>query len=208
MRRKILGLDIRHDAISAVLIKSGIKGTAIEAHVHVPLLNRKEDETGWAEPLETIVKKMDISGSVCVASFPADEISYRNIQVPFKGQKKIKKILPYELEPTFPFPTDDLIIDFVAVKLPDHITGNNLIAAAVEKTKLRFFLDTLATFNIAPETVTVGGYPTALCLTNLLDNRKNWLVVDIDSNKGAIFFILSGEICMIRSFSIRSDARS
>jgi len=208
MRRKILGLDIRHDAVSAVLLKSGIKGTVIDAHVHVPLSDRKEDETGWVAPLETLVKKMDISGSVCAASFPADEISYRNIQVPFKGQKKIKKILPYELEPTFPFPTDDLIIDFVAVKLPDHITGNNLITAAVEKSKLQSFLDTLATFNIAPETVTVGGYPIAVCLTHLLDNRKNWLVVDIDSNKVAIFFMLSGGICLIRSFPIRADARS
>lgn len=208
MRRKILGLDIRHDAVSAVLLKSGIKGTVIDAHVHVPLSDRKEDETGWVAPLETLVKKMDISGSVCAASFPADEISYRNIQVPFKGQKKIKKILPYELEPTFPFPTDDLIIDFIPVKLPDHINDNNLITAAVEKSKLQSFLDTLATFNIAPETVTVGGYPTALCLTHILDNRKNWLVVDIDSNKGAIFFILSGTVCLIRSFLIRSDARS
>ena len=208
MKRKILGLDIRHDAVSAVLIKSGIKGTAIDAHVHVSLSDRKKDETGWVASLETIVKKMDISGSVCVASFPADEISYRNIQVPFKGQKKIKKILPYELEPTFPFSTDDLIIDFVAVKLPDNINDNNLITAAVEKSKLQSFLDTLATVNIAPETVTVGGYPTAVCLTHLLDNRKNWLVVDIDSNKGAIFFILSGRVCLIRSFLIRSDARS
>jgi len=208
MRRKILGLDIRHDAVSAVLLKSGIKGTVIDAHVHVPLTDGKADETGWVAPLETLVKKMDISGSVCAASFPADEISYRNIQVPFKGQKKIKKILPFELEPTFPFPTDDLIIDFIPVKLPDHINDNNLITAAVEKSKLQSFLDTLATFNIAPETVTVGGYPTAWCLTHILDNRKNWLVVDIDSNKGAIFFILSGTVCLIRSFLIRSDARS
>ena len=208
MKRKILGLDIRQDGVSAVLIKSGIKGAAIEAHLHVPLSDRKGDETDWVAPLETIVKKMDISDSVCVASLPADEISYRNIQVPFKGQKKIKKILPYELEPTFPFPTDDLIIDFITVKLPDSINDNNLIAAAVEKSKLQSFLDTLATFNIAPETVTVGGYPIAVCLTHHLDNRKNWLVVDIDSNKVAIFFMLSGGICLIRSFSIRSDGRS
>ena len=208
MRRKILGLDIRRDAVSAVLIKSGLKGTAIETHVHVPLSNQKADETDWVAPLESIVKKMDISGSVCVASFPADEISYRNVQVPFKGQKKIKKILPYELEPTFPFPTDDLIIDFITVKLPDGINDNNLITAAVEKSKLQAFLDTLATFNIAPETVTVGGYSIAVCLTQILDHRKNWLVVDIDSNKVAVFFILSGEVCLIRSFPIRSDARS
>ena len=111
MRRKILGLDIRHDAVSAVLLKSGIKGTDIEAHVHIPISNQVYMETVLAASLETIVKKIDISGSVCVASFPANEISYRNIQVPFKGRKKIKKILAYELEPTLPVPIDDLVID-------------------------------------------------------------------------------------------------
>jgi hypothetical protein len=91
MSRKILGLDIRPDAVSAVLINSSIKGTVIEAHGRVPLSGRKEDRNGLSASLETIEQKMDISDSICVASFPADEISFRNIQVPFKGQKNLNR---------------------------------------------------------------------------------------------------------------------
>jgi len=208
MSRKILGLDIRPDAVSAVLINSSIKGTVIEAHEHVPLSGRKEDKNGLSASLETIEQKMDISDSICVASFPADEISFRNIQVPFKGQKKIKKILPYELEPTLPFPVEDLIVDFIHIEIPDHTNTKNLITAAVEKSKLQSFLDTLGTFNIEPEIVTVGGYPTAFSLANFLDSHKNWFFIDIDNNKSTIFIISSGRICLIRSFAIRSAARS
>ena len=208
MSRKILGLDIRTDAVSAVLISSGIKGTVIEAHGYVPLSGRKEDRNGLSASLETIEQKMDIFDSICVASFPADEISFRNIRVPFKGPKKIKKILPYELEPTLPFPVEDLIIDFIQIEIPDHTHTKNLIAAAVEKSKLQFFLDTLATFNIEPEIVSVGGYPTAFSLANYLDSHKKWLFIDIDKNKSTIFAILSGRICLIRSFAIHSTARS
>ncbi|MBW2575495.1 MAG: hypothetical protein JRC88_08410 [Deltaproteobacteria bacterium] len=197
MSRKILGLDIRHDAISAVLLKSGIKGTDIEAHVHVPISNQVYMETVLAASLETIVEKIDISGSVCVASFPADEISYRNIQVPFKGRKKIKKILPYELEPTLPFPIDDLIIDFYIIELPDIANRHNIIAAA-----------TLAAFNIEPEIVTVGGYPAALCAAGLVNINENWLFIDIDNNKSTLFAILSRSVCLIRSFPLRSDDSS
>jgi len=208
MSRKILGLDIRPDAVSAVLIDSSIKGTVIDAHEYVPFSGRKEDRNGLSALLETIEQKMDISDAVCVASFPADEISFRNIQVPFKGQKKIKKILPYELEPTLPFPVEDLIIDFIHTEIPDLTNTKNLITAAVEKSKLQSFLDTLATFNIEPEIVTVGGYPTAVSLANFLDSHKNWLFIDIDNNKSTIFIILSGSICLIRSFAIHSAARS
>ena len=207
MSRKILGLDIRPDAVSAVLIDSSIKGTVIEAHGYVPLSGRKEDRNGLSASIETIEQKMDISDAICVVSFPADEISFRNIQVPFKGPKKIKKILPYELEPTLLFPVEDLIIDFIHIEIPDLTNTNNLITAAVEKSKLQSFLDTLATFNIEPEIVTVGGYPTAFSLANFLDSHKNWLFIDIDKNKSTIFIILAGNICLIRSFPIHSAAR-
>ena len=46
MSRKILGLDIRHDAVSAVLVKSSIKETVIEAHVHVPISDQKVLKAG------------------------------------------------------------------------------------------------------------------------------------------------------------------
>jgi type II secretory pathway component PulL len=208
MRRKILGLDVRHDAVSAVLLKSSIKGTDIEAHVHVPISNQIYMETVLAASLETIVEKIDISGSVCVASFPANEISYRNIPVPFKGRKKIKKILPYELEPTIPFPIEDLIIDFYIIELPDIANRHNIIAASIEKSRLQAYLETLDSFNIEPDIVTVGGYPAALCAAGLVNINENWLFIDIDNNNSTLFAILSGSICLIRSFPIRSDTRS
>ena len=206
MSRKILGLDIRRDAVSAVLISSGIKKTVIEAHEYIPVSDLQDSENGFASSLETIVEKMDISGSICVASFPADHVSYRNMKVPFKGQKKIMKILPYELEPSLPFQVDDLVIDFHKTNLSDHDNHTELIAAAVEKSKLQSFLDTLAIFNIDPEIVTVGGYPTARCLTSLVDIREDLLFIDIDGHKASAFVVLSGEICLIRSFPIQSDA--
>ena len=208
MRRKILGLDIRHDAVSAVLFKSGIRGTEIEAHAYVPLSKQIYMEKVLAASLKTIVKKIDISGSVCVASFPANEISYRNIQVPFKTPKKIKKILPYELEPTLPFPIDDLIIDFYSIELPDIANGHNIIAAAIEKSRLQAYLEILGSVNIAPEIVTVGGYPAALCAAGLVHMNENWLFIDIDHNKATLFAILSKSVCLIRSFPIHSDAHS
>ena len=208
MSRKILGLDIRHDSVSAVLIESSIKGTEIEAQAHVPISGQNEDGNNWVDSLETIVQKMDITGSVCVASLPAEEISFRNIQVPFKAQKKIKKILPFELEPTLPFPIDELIVDFVPLELPENIGAKSLMSAAVEKSKMQYYLDALAGFNIEPEIVTVGGCSTAMFLANFLESRQNWLLIDIDKNKGSIFLIFSGKPCLIRTFPIQSTARS
>ena len=121
MSKKILGLDIRSDAVSAVLLRSGIREIHIEAHEYVPVLNQKDldqkdIENGIVSALATITKKIDTTDSICIASFPADRISYRNIHVPFKEQKKIRRILPFELEATLPFQIEDIAIDFDIIK--------------------------------------------------------------------------------------------
>ncbi|MBW2192481.1 MAG: pilus assembly protein PilM, partial [Deltaproteobacteria bacterium] len=158
MPRTIFGLDIRSDAVSAVLLKTGFRGSWIEAHQHVPVPDPEDIGTAIDRSIETIMEKIDIAGSVCIASFPSEQISYRNLRVPFKSQKKIRQILPFELETTLPFPVSDIVIDFHAVTVSEP---SDIIAAAVEKSRLESYLDRLASFNIEPEIVTAGGYAAA-----------------------------------------------
>jgi len=208
MKREILGLDIRNDAVSAVLLTGSAKGTVIEVHEFVPISEPEDFASGLAAALETIAAKLDVSGAACAASFPADRVSYRNIQVPFKEPKKIRQILPYELEPTLPVAVDDLMIDYQKITLPNREDHTDLVAVAVEKTELQSFLDTLASFDIQPETVTVGGYPAALFLARLSDSPEHLLFADIDNHNVSVFAVLSGDMCLIRSFPIRSEKAS
>lgn len=205
MTRKILGLDIQNDAVSAILVGSGIKGPTIEAHEYVFIANKSDGENGLAAALEVITKKLDVTGSNCVASCPANRIFYRNLQIPFKGRKKISRILPYELEPTLPLPIDDLIIDFDVIKRSEQTGHTDIIAAAIETSDLQSFLDTLSRFHIDPEIVTVSGYPAALCVNNMIDEGKKWLLIDIGKTNATIFFGIFGNIRLIRSFSIAED---
>ncbi len=203
MSKKVLGLDIRYDSVSAVLVKNNIKENLIEAHEYVPISDQKDLESIISYSLDIITKKMDIADSVCIASFPANQISYRNIKLPFKEQKKIKQILPYELESTLPFLVDDLIIDYNSIKLQGRsgpVDSTDVIAAAVKKSALKLYLNTLASFNIKPKIVTVGGYPTALCLSSDTTVPENRLFVDMGNRNCSVFIHVAGQIYLIRSF--------
>ncbi len=203
MSRNILGFDIRNDAVSAVLVRSGIKTNRIEAYEHIPVSDQKDMASCIDSLLKSLVKQTDISGSICVASFPANQISYRNIKVPFKEQKKIKQILPYELEPTLPFLVDDLIIDYNSIKWQGRsgpADYTDILATAVERSALKSYLNTLASFNIKPKIVTVGGYPTALCLSNDTTAPENRLFVDIGHRNSSAFIVVAGQIYLMRSF--------
>jgi len=203
MSKKIFGLDIRYDSVSAVLVKNNIKENFIEAHEYVPISDQNDIAGCIDSLLKSLAKQTDISGSICIASFPANQISYRNIKLPFKEQKKIKQILPYELESTLPFLVDDLIIDYNSIKLQgrsDSVDSTDVIAAAVEKSALKLYLNTLASFNIKPKIVTVGGYPTALCLSSDTTVPENRLFVDMGNRNCSVFILVAGQIYLIRSF--------
>ena len=53
MSRKILGLDIRYDTISAVIVKSGMSGSWIESYARVPISVK---ETSFEEELKRSLK--------------------------------------------------------------------------------------------------------------------------------------------------------
>jgi len=208
MSRKILGLDIRNNAVSAVLINSSTKSARIEAHDSVLIPDQNEGESGLTIALETIVKKIDTSGCVCVASFPAELVTYRNIKVPFKNKKKIIRILPYELEPTLPFPVEDLIIDFHTIKISGNDDHTDIIAAGVEKSAVKTYLDVLTSLKIEPEILTISGYSTALLLTRSAGTPENLLFIDIEVDKATMFAVAGKRIFIIRSLPIFSTATS
>ena len=112
MSRKILGLDISDNAVSAVLVRGGIKGNRIEDHRHIPLSTGSRQTNRCRCALETVAAEMDLEGATCIASLPASHASYRNMEAPFKEMKKLRQILPYELESILPYPPENVIIDF------------------------------------------------------------------------------------------------
>jgi type II secretory pathway component PulL len=205
MNRKILGLDIRKNTVSAVLLNSGTKSARLEAYEVVSMSDQKESENTLAAALEIMVEKVDMSGCVCVASFPANQALYRNIRVPFTNKKKIVQILPYELEPTLPFPVENLTIDFHTINISENADHTDLIAAGIEKSILKNYIDTLASFKIKPEIITISGYYPVLCLANSARVPEKWLFADIEVDKATVFAVSSKRICLIRSFPIPSN---
>ncbi|MBT4364933.1 MAG: hypothetical protein HOD17_10650 [Desulfobacteraceae bacterium] len=74
MSRKTLGLDIKHDSVSAVLVKSTLKGKWVEYFDFVPV----EDNNNVKDSIDALLNKMgenvDITGSDCIASLPPERI--------------------------------------------------------------------------------------------------------------------------------------
>jgi len=210
MSRKILGIDIRKECLSAVLLKTSLRESRIDAHAYIPISDSPDDQNHIRTALETLSKEIDLVGCDCVVSISADHFSYRNLQIPFKDAKKIRMVLPFELEPTVPYPVEDLVIDFIELESVRRRDHTDIIAAAMPKSELIPYIEALAEIKIDPEMITISGLPAALCLAHHADPGENQLFLEIDKAISSLFIIDNGRIKLIRSFAtpVAGDTRA
>jgi type II secretory pathway component PulL len=199
MSRKVLGIDIRNESVSAVLVKTSLRESRIDTHAYIPIPDAEDDPDQIKTALEALAGQIDPTGCDCVVSISADHFSYRILKVPFREAKKIRMVLPFELEPTVPFPVDDLIIDFIDLVSDNQKNQTDLIAVAVPKSELAPYIETLAEMKIDPEMITVSGLPSALCLARQTDPGEDHLFFEIGKTICSLYIVGDGRVKLIRS---------
>ncbi|MBW2479907.1 MAG: pilus assembly protein PilM, partial [Deltaproteobacteria bacterium] len=167
MSRKVLGIDIRKESVSAVVVKTGLRENRIDTHAFIPIPDSEQDPDNIKAALEALASQIDPAGCDCVVSIAADHFSYRILKVPFKEAKKIRMVLPFELEPMVPFAVDNLVIDYIDLETERVSDQTDLIAVAVPKSELNLYIESLAAVKIDPEMITISGVPSALFLARL-----------------------------------------
>ncbi len=205
MSRKVLGIDIRDNTLTAVLVQTGLRGNRLEAWERVSLpevLSDSESRKDMDQAFSTVFSGMNLAGASCVVSLPGASVSYRNMRLPFKGAKKIRQIMPFELEPELPFSVDELVFDFHEIKNQDGYEGTEFIAVAAEREQIAEILSLLSSHRIEPEIITAGGFPMALCLGKFFDLPETCAFLDIDIQYCTLFLILSKEVRLVRSFTV------
>jgi Tfp pilus assembly PilM family ATPase len=209
MSRKILGLDIRYDAVSALIVKSGMSGSWIESFARVPIsLKEASFEEELKRSLESINKQIDITDAVCLVALPAVDVTYRNIKAPFQEVKKVRQILPFELENDLPYRAEDIVFDFNMLEVSLEADTPQLFVAAMEKKSIAVLIDLLNPFKIEPDTLTIGGYAMGQYLSRSSGEKHCQVFLDIGDSYTTVVLSLSGDVCLVRTFSIVASDKS
>jgi general secretion pathway protein L len=202
MSRKVLGIDIRNYSLSAVLLSSSLREHRVDDFIHLPFSGPDDPERSLSAALATLTEKMDLTGSDFVVSIPANQFAFRNLKIPFGNSKKIRMVLPFELEPTLPHSVEELVIDFHILNGASAGDQTELIAAAIEKSLLTPYIDALASIKVDPEKLTLSGLPTAVCLAKQAEQEEDQLFIEINNDYGTLFILAGGRLQLIRSFPL------
>jgi type II secretion system protein L len=206
MSRKVLGLDIRSDRLCAVLVKGSLRESRIAAALTVPIETAGDESGGGLlAALEAVTAAMDLQNADCVVSVPAALFSCRNVFVPFGNSKKIRMVLPYELEPHLPYPADEMLVDFSILDGSEDRGKTEVLTVAVERQRLAPILAALAAVKIDPERVTLSGFSAAAWIGRNTDPGQTVLCLDIGATSGALFVVAGARVRLIRTFPLPAD---
>ncbi len=208
MSRKVLGIDIRNYSLSAALLSSSLREHRVDDFIQIPFSGPDDPERSLSAALATMTEKMDLTGSDFVVSIPANQFAFRNLKIPFSNSKKIRMVLPYELEPTLPHAVEELIIDFHILNGASAGDQTELIAAAIEKNQLTPYIDALASIEADPEKLTLSGLPIAMCLANQAEQEEDQLFMEVNEDYGTLFVLVGGRLQLIRSFPLPESGPS
>ncbi len=192
MPQNFLGLDIGQSTIKAVVLaKKGLTGGHILASRMI--------EINEIEGVEPALKKLSedkiFCGIPCGVSLPPTEMMFRQINLPFRDDNRIRKTLAFELEPLIPLPIEDVIADYLM------IPHDGLLVAAMTKNNVRYWIEKVE------ETlgnVSIIDVSTSALAAQITDNRKQancGMILDIGRYSTNVAFYEDNAIVHVRSLA-------
>jgi len=168
MAEVFLHLELDNRGIKAKIIEQDHKQTIIKNQCHVLYEDLSDVKSGTRKKIDTfeagvniIAGELDLEPCSKAVVFVSDFlISFRNFDLPFKSQKKIEQVLPFELETHLPGTDEIYISDFHILDSADD--SNLILSASIAESFVEKIFLKLDEYTIVPNIITPLGYAAAI----------------------------------------------
>lgn len=156
--KHILAIDIgRFDINAAICIAKGYDRTIVQ------LINEKiENNNNLSYEQRTINALKELKSKLkpydsLNANIASSNVIFKELNLPIIGIKKIKLIIPFEVESLLPFTLDQALIDCIVTKEDKKEKNSDILVAAVKKDYIEQFIKLFedAGFNVDKITVDI-----------------------------------------------------
>ena len=201
IKRKLLGIEIGTDCVSAVLIETHRGEDRIAVWNRLPADPKVSPDERLAAVLAPVLAHGETAAVSCMVSLAADRFVLRHLRAPFGEERKLRPVLPFELEPTLAQPADAFVFDYLAC---DDQRRPEILAAAVEQERLAEVLAGLAALRIDPEMVTVAGLGAALRLGRAPQAAERLVAADLRPDGATVFLMAKGRLLTVRDLPLEA----
>ncbi len=204
LKKRVVGIEITDRSIFAtVMTLSGRKRT-IQA-IYEEQLTGSDDQIVRA--LQSLALKIGKNNSI-ILSLPSSQIIFKELTLPFIGQKKIKMIVPLEVEHLLPFSIDEGVIDSIVTKEHHDEQKTDILVAAVKQDVLDRYSGYFAEAELSLDKVSVDIFDLYGLYKQFYTNDKPVALLDSGVTHSTLGLIVDGKLSYIRSFQQGIDSNS
>ncbi|MEW6335651.1 MAG: cell division FtsA domain-containing protein [Thermodesulfobacteriota bacterium] len=191
MPERILGLDMGGGSVKAVLLSRGLRGG-----YRMLGFTRIDAPAGdLQEALESLFSDPAFRNARCVTALPAGTLSFRNVRLPFRDDRKIRNTLAFALEPLVQKPLNTLFVDYI---LTGQAPQAEIFAALAPRALVEQRIAHLAGYVRDVAVIDIDAVPLALRLMENPGFAESGLLVDIGARDTTALFAAEGRIRHIR----------
>lgn len=204
-----LSIDFRLEAIRLLETEGSVKSLKVKKFrmLEFPALEQHlfEDESAMGAVKETLDKVIsknkfprDPAGMALGSSF----CIFRDLELPFKNEDQIRKVIKFEVEGTIQTDIDDMVISFF--KKTETIDKSYLMVLGVKKATLRQPLALLHTGDVDPYFVDLDllCLYNALAATGVLQELEHFFVINASYESTQILALSAGRLFAARSIPL------
>ncbi len=200
MAEKILGLDIGAGSVKAVVLARGFR------RAHRVLGVRRIDireAGGLPEALALLVADPVFRGTICVTALPSALLTFRNVRLPFRDNKKIGQTLAFALEPLIRQPIEEVFIDYRVTARGEQ---SEIFAALADRPLVGERAALLSPHVRETAVIDIDAVPLASFLLQKAGFLGCTLLLDIGVRDTTAIFAGEGRILHIRHFHFGGEA--
>lgn len=198
MAKDLFSINIQDDLVCGVLIHQTQKSSSISGY-GVACVGSRSIKDALVEVMEQI----GVRGGVCRVSFPAEHFFFRNVTLPFADIRKIRKVLPFELEESAPLEIDKLMVDALSSASGENASA--VVAVMIQREYLAERLAMLLDLGLDPEIITVSGVQTAVRLLERSGCPPDFILLDVGLKWARMIVIQDKQVTLIRPLALNED---
>ena len=200
MPERILGLDIGASSVKAVLLSRGFRGGYRLLAFRLVDLSAAG---GLPEALGQLFADQTFRGAVCVTTLSSGAISFRNVKLPFRDNRKIRQTLPFAVEPLIQTALDEVFIDYT---LTGRAGEAEIFAAIAPRLLVAERTALLAAYVRETAVIDIDTVPLAVRLMEKPGFPETALILDVGARETTAVFAGNGRIIHVRSYPFGGEA--
>ena len=190
-----LGLDIQSDSVRAVVIGGGLK-PRVAAHAQVEVNGQGGLAMALKRILEDLDGQTDVDKTPCSVSFGDANTSFKNVSIPFSEAKKIRQILPFELETLIPYKVEDAVPDYHVIRKGDH---TDCLAAVNTAFEVGGALEIMADAGLNADVIAPSGASKVLGYLAWAQPKGDGVFLDMERDRALIALFEGRELKLLRN---------